>query len=87
MEVNDTGIGMTANDIQTALTPFAQVDTRLERRYEGTGLGLPLAKSLVELHEGSLTIESTPGKGTTVLVRLDRMRSDQLAEAAVSGRA
>ena len=52
------------------LKPFGQVDSRLARRYEGTGLGLPLAKALVELHGGVLSIESAPGKGTVVTVVL-----------------
>ncbi len=68
-EITDTGIGMSAEDIDVALTPFGQVDNRLERKYEGTGLGLPLAKSLVELHGGTLVIESARGVGTTVRVR------------------
>ncbi len=70
--VSDTGIGMSPTDIEVALTPFGQVDNRLERKYEGTGLGLPLTKSLVELHGGSLHIESTLGLGTSVSVRLRR---------------
>ena len=73
VEVRDTGIGMTASEIETALTPFAQVDNRLERKYDGTGLGLPLAKSLVELHGGSLKVKSTPGMGTSVFVTLPRL--------------
>jgi signal transduction histidine kinase/HAMP domain-containing protein len=72
IEVSDTGIGMSPEGIRTALTPFAQVDSRLERRYEGAGLGLPLAKAFVELHEGTLAIQSEPGRGTTVSVRLPR---------------
>lgn len=70
--VSDSGIGMSPQDVQVALTPFGQVDNRLERKYEGTGLGLPLAKSLVELHGGALTIESEPGCGTRIVVRLAR---------------
>ena len=70
--VTDSGIGMSAQDIEVALTPFGQVDNRLERRYEGTGLGLPLTKSLIELHGGSLHIDSTVGKGTSVSVNLRR---------------
>ncbi len=70
ISVVDTGIGMTADDIPRALTPFNQIDSQLSRRYEGTGLGLPLTKSLVELHGGTLTIESKPDVGTTVIVRL-----------------
>ncbi len=56
IDVRDTGIGMTRADIDVALTPFGQVDNRLARRYEGTGLGLPLAKEFVELHHGALII-------------------------------
>jgi len=70
VRITDSGIGMSAQDIKVALTPFGQVDNRLERRYEGTGLGLPLTKSLIELHGGSLHIDSTVGKGTSVLVSL-----------------
>lgn len=68
--VADTGIGMSGTDIQVALSPFGQVDTGLDRKFEGAGLGLPLAKSLVELHGGRLEICSNPGRGTTVSVRL-----------------
>jgi signal transduction histidine kinase/HAMP domain-containing protein len=70
IELRDSGIGMSADDITVALTPFGQVDNRLARRYEGTGLGLPLAKELVELHRGTLTIDSEPGFGTTISVVL-----------------
>src|SRR5262249_34917930 len=58
MAVRDTGIGMTDEEIGFALEPFRQVDLSLARRHEGTGLGLPLTKSLVELHQGTLTVES-----------------------------
>ena len=68
--IKDTGIGMTAEDIETALTPFGQVDSKLARRFEGTGLGLPLTKSFVELHGGSLDIQSKPKEGTTVSIHL-----------------
>ncbi len=70
VSVSDTGIGMSPSDIQVALTPFGQVDNRLERKYDGTGLGLPLTKTFVELHGGTLQVESTVGRGTTVTVRL-----------------
>lgn len=75
VEVHDTGIGMSPDDIETALTPFGQVDSRLERRYEGSGLGLPLAKALAELHGGTLAIDSAPGRGTTVTIRFARVAS------------
>lgn len=74
--VSDTGIGIAAADIERAMAPFGQIDSRLARRYQGTGLGLPLARSMVELHGGTLTIDSTPGVGTTVTVWLppERMK-------------
>ena len=53
-QVRDTGLGMTEDEIEIALQPFGQVDDSNTRRYEGTGLGLPLAKRLAELHGGSL---------------------------------
>jgi signal transduction histidine kinase len=68
--VTDTGIGMTADEIKIAMTPFRQVDGSLSRKHEGTGLGLPLAKSLIELHGGTLTIESKPDAGTTARIHL-----------------
>jgi PAS domain S-box-containing protein len=68
IRVADTGIGMRAEDIPMALEPFRQVEGSLSRVYEGTGLGLPLAKQLIELHGGTLTIESRLGRGTTVCV-------------------
>ena len=74
ISISDTGIGMAADDIATALTPFGQVDSKLARRFEGTGLGLPLTKSFVEMHGGTLLIESTPGQGTTVSVSFPAAR-------------
>lgn len=64
--VADDGPGMTPPEIDIALEPFRQVDDSRARRHSGSGLGLPLAKQLVELHGGSLEIESVPGTGTTV---------------------
>jgi signal transduction histidine kinase len=72
--VADTGIGMREEDIAIALEPFRQVgggaQDILTRRFAGTGLGLPLAKALVELHGGTLTITSVLDRGTTVCIRL-----------------
>ncbi len=73
-QVADTGIGIALDDIPKALAPFQQVDGELNRKYEGTGLGLPLTKSLVELHGGSLDLQSRLGVGTTVTVRLPEER-------------
>ncbi len=66
--VSDTGIGMSAADIKVALERFGQAASSLSRPYEGTGLGLPLTKAMVDLHGGRLDITSAPGKGTTVSV-------------------
>jgi signal transduction histidine kinase len=66
IKIMDSGIGMSPDHIAIALTPFSQVDSRLARRYEGTGLGLPLTKALVELHGAKLDIASKLGDGTTV---------------------
>jgi signal transduction histidine kinase len=68
--VSDTGIGIAASDIPRALERFGQVDSRLSRKYDGVGLGLPLAKQFVELHGGNLSLESTLNVGTTVTVTL-----------------
>lgn len=70
LNVIDTGIGMAPEDIPRALSPFSQVDNGLSRKFEGTGLGLPISRSLVELHGGSLRIDSRPKVGTTIAVEL-----------------
>jgi signal transduction histidine kinase len=70
IEVRDTGIGMAPEDIPKAMTTFGQVDSKISRKHEGTGLGLPLAKHLVELHGGTLTIESEVDAGTIVTIFL-----------------
>jgi signal transduction histidine kinase len=74
IRVVDTGIGMAEEDIPKALDRFGQIDSSLSRRYDGTGLGLPLSKRLVELHGGTLDIVSAVGKGTTVTVRFPGAR-------------
>jgi signal transduction histidine kinase len=70
ISVIDEGVGMAPEDIPRALTPFTQLDGSLSRAHEGTGLGLPLAKHLAELHGGKLRIESQVGAGTAVHVDL-----------------
>ena len=74
IRVADDGIGMAAEDIPRALTRFGQVDGSLARDFNGTGLGLPLSKALIEMHGGTLEIESAPGAGTTVTLRLPAAR-------------
>ena len=63
--VADTGIGMSESDLHRVVEPFTQVDSGLNRRYEGTGLGLPITKSFMELHGGTLRLRSQPNVGTT----------------------
>jgi PAS domain S-box-containing protein len=77
VSVDDTGIGIAPENIPRALAPFSQVDSSLTRRYEGTGLGLPLVKSLIELHGGTLQLESEEGKGTvaTIVFPAERVRA------------
>jgi signal transduction histidine kinase len=70
IEVLDTGIGMDAAGIEQALKPFGQVDSGLNRKYDGTGLGVPLAKALTELQGGRFAITSKPGAGTRVTITM-----------------
>jgi PAS domain S-box-containing protein len=72
--VKDTGIGIAAEDLGTALRPFGQIDSRLARKYQGTGLGLPLARSMAELHGGRLELDSKPGHGTIATLWLPPRR-------------
>ena len=72
--VTDTGVGMREEDIPVALSVFGQIDSPLNRRRSGTGLGLPLARMMVEMHGGELTVESRPARGCRVTVRLPRSR-------------
>src|SRR5207249_885659 len=81
-EVRDTGVGMSEAEIKIALEPFGQVDAGFSRNHEGTGLGLPLASRLAELHGGSLDIESRKGHGTTATVRLPVKRTPANSAAA-----
>jgi len=69
LTVSDTGIGMAPAEVATAMQPFGQVERGLARKYQGTGLGLTIARKLTELQGGKLEIESLPGRGTTVTIR------------------
>ncbi len=74
LRVSDTGVGMSRAQIRQALEPFVQVDSQTRKTDQGTGLGLPLAKSLAELHGGSFVMTSREGQGTQVVIRLPRAR-------------
>jgi PAS domain S-box-containing protein len=81
LQISDTGIGMKLEDIPKAMVRFGQIDGRLNRKFEGTGLGLPLTKSFVDLHGGTLDLDSEPGVGTTVTVRFPAERIVGLPKA------
>ncbi len=80
VSVRDTGIGMTEDEVRVAMTPFGQVDGARTRWREGAGLGLPIAKALVELHGGVLMITSIKGQGTDATVILPPRQRVSLAE-------
>ena len=87
ISIEDTGIGMSEGDIATAMQPFGQTSNDLNRGLDGAGLGLPLAKSLVELHGGRLEIESARHHGTTVRIVLpaDRVKYVPAADRPTTG--
>jgi len=72
--VRDTGVGMTEQEMAHAMMPFGQNENRFTGKHDGTGLGLPLAKAMLELHEGRLTMSSVPEVGTTVTMTFPAQR-------------
>lgn len=74
LRVSDSGIGIAPEHLESIMQPFVQVDSGIDRKYEGTGLGLSLVKSMAELHDATVEIESAPGRGTTVIVRFPAER-------------
>jgi two-component system cell cycle sensor histidine kinase PleC len=82
IEVKDTGIGIAPKDISRAMAPFGQVDNTLSRKYEGTGLGLPLTRKFVEIMGGTFNIASEVGKGTTITISLPK---ESKGKAALPG--
>jgi signal transduction histidine kinase len=85
IDVVDHGIGMDSDEIALAMTRFGQVASAWTRKHDGTGLGLPLAIGLTELHDGTLTVRSTKGVGTTVTVAFPRERSEPAHGAEPGG--
>ena len=81
-EVKDTGIGMTAEQIEKILEPFIQADASTTRKYGGTGLGLSITKNIVELMGGELNIESEPSLGTKISFEINFDVTDSSDEAA-----
>ncbi len=82
LQIADDGIGMALKDIPVALAPFGQIDNPLRQRHEGSGLGLPLTKALVELHAGSFDLQSEPGAGTKVTLRFPPERVIAVSKVA-----
>jgi PAS domain S-box-containing protein len=81
LRVRDTGAGMTEKEIETAMEPFRQLATSTRWGSGGTGLGLPLTKALVDLHGGTIAIDSARGRGTRITVTLPRAMTLELTEA------
>lgn len=81
LTVADNGIGIAAKDISKAMAPFGQIDSSISRKYEGTGLGLPLTKKLTELMGGKFDIKSEVGLGTTVILTFPIMHEKGEKEA------
>ncbi len=83
MMITDTGVGMSASDIKVAMAPFGQVRNAMSASQAGTGLGLPLTKAMMGLHDGKLKIRSRPGEGTSVALIFPAARvKPALAEIA-----
>ncbi|MEP6605036.1 MAG: PAS domain-containing sensor histidine kinase [Nitrosospira sp.] len=82
LKVRDTGIGISEANQKTVFEQFRQVDSRLSRMHDGSGLGLPLVKQLVELHGGTIAIQSEEGVGTTIEVLFP---SERVLKAAIGG--
>ncbi len=81
VQISDTGVGMSEKDVAVALTPFGQVDASHARWREGTGLGLPIAGALIQLHDGELQVRSQKGIGTEVTVILPSRHQLSVTEA------
>ncbi len=79
--VADTGIGMSPSDIAKAMSPYGQIDSRISRKHQGTGLGLPISRSLAHMHGGELEVESKRGKGTRITLVLPPQRCVMRADA------
>jgi signal transduction histidine kinase len=73
--VRDNGSGMEPDSVEKAMEPFIQVDSQVSRRQKGTGLGLPITKSLVELHGGRVELQSALNEGTTVIIHMPSERT------------
>ena len=84
ISVRDNGIGIPAADLHRVMEPFTQSEESLARRFQGAGLGLYVSRALIEAHDGTLTLHSRPGNGTTAEIRLPPSRLEP-APSGLSG--
>jgi len=75
MAVRDNGVGISADDFEKVFSVFGQAQNIMTRTHEGSGLGLPISRRLIELHDGALELESTLGQGTIVTIVFPRQRT------------
>ncbi|MBT6534824.1 MAG: hypothetical protein HOK98_01465 [Rhodospirillaceae bacterium] len=89
IQVKDQGIGISREQLENVMQPFVQVDSGMNRKYEGTGLGLALVKSMADMHGAEVTIESGESEGTLVTVRFppDRVRHESVTPISSAGAA
>lgn len=73
IQVRDTSIGLTEEEINKIFKPFTQADSSITRKFGGTGLGLAISKKIIDLHRGSLTVKSTKGKGSVFIIMLPKV--------------
>ncbi|MBI2418846.1 MAG: tetratricopeptide repeat protein [Ignavibacteriales bacterium] len=85
IRINDTGIGINTEDYQKIFEPFRQISEGFGRSYEGSGLGLPIAKRIIEMSGGTIHVESTPGKGSDFYIRLPISDVPEVALCRVTG--
>jgi signal transduction histidine kinase len=74
IQVIDTGIGLTEDEISKIFHPFSQADSSITRKYGGTGLGLVISKKIMDLHKGTITVESQKGVGSTFTITLPKIQ-------------
>lgn len=83
LSVSDTGIGIDQDELEQIFEKFYQADTAESRKHEGTGLGLFICREIIHKHKGTITADSTPGKGTTFTITLPILNNNQQNEDCV----